>query len=375
MDCWHATGTVGGIGTFAIGLLRTVQAVPRLLESYDIELDLLYPHPPGLTSCYIQPSRRLRCSFRERLFCSREHWEDYFLPKLLHDCHPDMIFSPSFRTPLTVDLPSVVTSHDVIFETSVDSGVRAPQSLQIHRQRAGESARKASMVVTPSNHARSDIIRAWSIPSERIRTIPLAPSPLFRPRNKARAGETVRFLYGVSNRFVLYYGGMNPRKNVAALVRAFEGLARRFSDLSLVLVGASDNKEAQAQVASLGELSCRVCCLSYVPEVDLALLASAAEVFVYPSLYEGFGLPPLEAMAAGTPVVTTSCTSIPEVCGDAAAYVDAVDTDALEEVVANVLSSEELQGSLRVKGLRRAAEYSWTRTTEAYLQTFMEALS
>jgi glycosyltransferase involved in cell wall biosynthesis len=186
----------------------------------------------------------------------------------------------------------------------------------------------------------------------------------------------VRRKYGIPDGpFVLALGNLQPRKNIQRLVEAF-AIARRAPDfaLSLVIAGKAQWRESQvhAAVAQAG-LEDSVVFPGYVDEADLPALYSAAALFAYPSLYEGFGLPPLEAMACGTPVVCSHVASLPEVVGDAAVTVAPTDTEALAQALLDVLTQPGLHASLRARGLRRAAQFSWDRCAAETLAVYREA--
>jgi glycosyltransferase involved in cell wall biosynthesis len=209
-------------------------------------------------------------------------------------------------------------------------------------------------------------------PEEKVTVIPLAPNEAFQPVNQADAVDTVT-RYGLQpGRYFLHVGTVEPRKNLLRLLRAFERISRadpRAPDL--VFVGGSGwrNREFYRAIET-SPAGSRVRLMGYLPEHDLAALYSASLATVYPSLYEGFGLPPLEAMACGAPVVTSNTSSLPEVVGDAALLVDPRDVGAIEAALVQVKEDPVLREALRAKGLQRAKQFSWDVTARRTLEVY-----
>jgi glycosyltransferase involved in cell wall biosynthesis len=207
------------------------------------------------------------------------------------------------------------------------------------------------------------------VPAAQLRVVHLAPTPL--PPATADVAA-LRTRLGLEGPFFLYVGTLEPRKNLPLLLRAFERLGAR-AGVHLALAGPRGwlDEPIVAAAARLGE---RVRLLGPVPPADLAALYAAAEVFVFPSRYEGFGLPPLEAMAAGTPVVAARASCLPEVLGDAALFVEPDDEAGLAEALGQLLDDPALRTELRQRGLARAAGFSWERTAAETLAVYREAV-
>jgi len=210
------------------------------------------------------------------------------------------------------------------------------------------------------------------VPAECIVVTPLAADERFRPQSSERV-EAVREKYGIDKPYILFAGTIEPRKNLVTLLRAFAPLTKDFPHL-LVLAGARGwfSEPVFAEVERLG-LKERVAFTEYVPEEDLPALMSGADVFVYPSLGEGFGLPPLEAMACGTPVICSNAPALPEVVGEDAITVLPTEVEAWTEAMRQVLSDADMRAKLREKGLKRAQKFSWERTAQLTLKAFEEA--
>jgi glycosyltransferase involved in cell wall biosynthesis len=237
--------------------------------------------------------------------------------------------------------------------------------------------RVADRIIAVSESTRGDLVELLHAPPKRITVVPEAADARFHPIEDRAAFAPVRLRYALPGRFLLFVGLLEPKKNVGGLLHAVARLKRTGrwpGDLRLVVVG--DRGWAVGtlpqQVRTL-ELEGIVRFLGHVPDADLPLLYGAAEAFVFPSLYEGFGLPVLEAMACGTPVVASTRGSLPEVAGDAAVLVDPDRPESLAEGIARVVGDPALREECRDRGLRRARAFSWRRTAEATLDVYRQA--
>jgi glycosyltransferase involved in cell wall biosynthesis len=233
-------------------------------------------------------------------------------------------------------------------------------------------AKRAKRVLTFSEAVKGQLVDWFGFSPERIVVTPLAPNERFKPQPPEEV-ERVRRKYRLFAPYIIFVGTVEPRKNLVTLVRAFAAVAKNFPHL-LVLAGARGwmSEPVFAEIERQG-LKDRVAHLGYVPAEDLPALISGAEVFVYPSLGEGFGLPPLEAMACGVPVICSNAPALPEVVGDAAILVPPTDVTALEEAIMHLLSDPDLKATLRQKGLQRSRQFSWHRTARLTLSAFEQA--
>jgi glycosyltransferase involved in cell wall biosynthesis len=256
----------------------------------------------------------------------------------------------------------VVSVHDLAYEHYPQ--FFSPAEAARFRALVPLTIRRAAGVLTLSEFSKRDIVQRYCVPPEKVVVAPCAADPMFRPLHDAARLANVRERYGTGERFILCVGNLQPRKNLGTLIAAYVHLRRADATRHrLVLVGRKawlyDDIFAVARASGYaGELVFT----GYVPDADVAALYNAADLFVYPSLFEGFGLPPLEAMACGTPVVTANTSSFPEVVGDAALTVDPLDAEALAGAMAAALRDAGLRARLSARGLRQAARFSWEAT-------------
>ncbi len=231
----------------------------------------------------------------------------------------------------------------------------------------------ADAIITDSEQSREDIVKYLPVSPEHVTVVPLAADRRFRPV-EAAAVEPILQSYDVAQPYILYVGALESRKNLPRLLEAY-ALLRAWSERwRLVIVGARKWKSSPIldTVQRLG-LEPHVTFTGYVADEDLPALYTGADLFAFPSLYEGFGLPVLEAMACGTPVVTSNTSSLPEVVGDAALLVDPYDVEAMASAMRQVLEDPALAQALRQRGLARAATFSWERTARETIAVYEQA--
>lgn len=234
------------------------------------------------------------------------------------------------------------------------------------------SARAADAVITVSECSRRDLSKALRLADERVHVIGEGVDAQFRPIPDGAERRAILQRAGIQKPYMLYVGGINARKNIAGLFAAFARVHAKNPDIQLVIVGARQWRTAGIDAAlATHRLEEAVHFTGYLANDDLPALYSAAELFVFPSLYEGFGLPPLEAMACGTPVVTSNISSLPEVVGDAAVTVEPTDVIALAAAMELVLRDSGLRAMLRMRGFERAARYTWAAAARATLDVYL----
>jgi len=297
-------------------------------------------------------------------------WEQLAWPLLAVRRRLDLLHSMAFVAPVWRPCPTVVTVYDLSF---LHFPNRYPflQRLYLTTQ-TRRSCRQARRVVTISQSGKEDVHRFFGVRSEQIDVIYPGVDDAFHPRSAGEV-EAFRRQQGLPERFVLHVGTLQPRKNLPTLLKAMARLRRH--DLPLILVGGKGwfYQEIFAQVERLG-LREQVRFAGYVPDEVLPLWYSAASLLVFPSIYEGFGLPVIEAMACGTPVVAADTSAIPEAAGDAALLFPSQSVDALVSQTLAVLDNREQAATMRQRGLEQAAEFSWARAGEAMVATYGRAL-
>ena len=288
--------------------------------------------------------------------------------------NPVDVLHVQFTAPPFAPCPVVVSIHDLSFEHLPQTFNRRSRT-QL-RLTVRHSARRAARILSLSEHTRRDIIETYGIKPQRVTAIPLAAPEHFGPILDTRELQRVRHNYGIDRDYILSVGSIQPRKNLARLVRAYASLRGECSADELprlVLVGKCAWLYDET-LRALDETNVKdaVVLTGYVPESDLPALYSGALCFVYPSYFEGFGLPPLEAMKCGAPVIVGNKTSLPEVVGDAALAVDPFDIDSIAGAIRRLINDSALRRELSVKGQKRATEFNWRETAKKTLAVYKE---
>jgi glycosyltransferase involved in cell wall biosynthesis len=309
------------------------------------------------------------------------HLDNVLFPMYLRGLAPDLVHIPVNRVPLLMIQPYVVTVHDLtslFFEGEEYSRLR----IQLRRYRLRRGLQRASRVIAVSEATRRDVAELGVEP-HRLRVVYNAPDPGFLGPERAGAVEERRRVmerYQIQHPFLLYAGNIRRHKNIPRLVEAFavvrEQLASHpvYHDLRLVIIGDTISQfpaVRQAVIRSRVEHVVRF--LGFVPFETLRCFYESAAAFVFPSRYEGFGLPPLEAMACGTPVVTSNVSSLPEVVGDAAILVNPENVFDIVRGIRDALLDEALRATLICRGREQASRFSWSRTARQVLEIYQEA--
>lgn len=305
---------------------------------------------------------------------NKRFWDEIFLPSRVKNSNCDIFHLPQngLGLPKSKYCSYVATVHDLIPYVMPETCGKS--YLDKFLDEMPYILEECDKIITVSNYSKQDILKYHKLPGDKIKVTYLAADSRFKLMNKDKAWEFLRKEYNYSNDFILYLGGFSPRKNVEGLLEAYRRLFRELPGYyDLVLLGASkDNHyELKKKVEDMG-LSDRVVFAGYVPYEHLPYFYNCSTLFVYPSLYEGFGLPPLEAMTCGTPTITTNVTSIPEVVGDGALLVDPYDTDELTEKIYKTISDSDFREVLSAKALRRAYNFSWKKTVIETIKVYEE---
>jgi glycosyltransferase involved in cell wall biosynthesis len=360
-----------GVGNYTFNLFQNLGKIDQ-----ENRYVLFYSHHKNLRSAIPQienvnfeskfvrlPNKLLNLFWRTVRYPSIETW----VGKV------DVFHSPNFELTPQKQGRSVLTIHDLCFLVYEKYAIK---SARLHYGRRIKSyAQRADVIITVSENSKGDIINYLGIPPETIFVIPEGKDDKFKPQNDPETVSEIRNKYGLRRAFILHVGTLEPRKNLVGLIRAYHR-SRARKEYQLVMAGGKGwmYKEIFKTVGKLG-LSREVIFTGYVPEDDLPALYNASSLFVFPSLYEGFGLPPLEAMACGTPVITSSVSSLPEVTADAAILVDPFNIEEIKDSIDSVLSDQELASSLKKKGLERAALFTWEKTAQKTLEVYRRVLA
>jgi glycosyltransferase involved in cell wall biosynthesis len=356
-----------GIGTYIRNLLRQLARIDHeteyVLLSRQEDLDVAAQLGPNFRSV-LEPSPNY--SLREQIH----------VPWVLRREKPDVFHAPHYILPAGVRCRSVVTIHDCIH-------LMFPQYLPNRaayayaRASMWAAARRSDRILTVSEASKRDILHFFNVPPEKIVVVYNAIDDHFWLSPPAEDVARVRERYQLDQRFVLYVGNIKPHKNLVRLIEAFDELRDTgFDDLKLLIIGDEISKlPALRRAVHRHKLHKHVRFLGYVSDDTLRILYRLAAVFVFPSLYEGFGLPPLEAMASGTPVVTSNESSLPEVAGDAAVLVDPYDVDSIVGGMRRVLSDPAFAAELSRRGPERAREFSWERSVQKTRKVYQDVAS
>lgn len=349
-----------GVRTYTANLLASLQAEPA-----DEVVALTHP-TVHLSAARSVQDRSLQVNKLLSVF-----WMQLLLPRRLARLDLDICHFTNSVAPYRIPNAYVATIYDMTLWLFPEHHSR--RRLLARRPFVARTARQAAAVVTISESSKRDIVRVLAIPDERVHVIYPAPPPDFR-RLRDQARDLACPESQVVDRFILYVGTLEPRKNLVRLLEAFALLRRQgLRDHRLVLVGCRGWKETPIfEAVERHGLRDAVCFLGNVPTDSLVALYNRADAFVFPSLYEGFGLPVIEAMACGTPVVTSRRGSLEEVSGGAAEYVEPSEAESIANGLRRVLTDPARRAELREKGLVRAAAFNWQtaarRTRELYSQ-------
>lgn len=306
-------------------------------------------------------------------------FEQVSFPQACLEQKVDVAHVPYFAAPFQARGSTVVTVHDLI--PLILPAYRGSILVRWYTRLVAAGARRAQAVITDSLSSKRDITTLLEIPAARVHVVYLAANEIFRPVRDVQALAAMRQKYDLEGEYVLYLGGFDHRKNVKTLLLAFAALVDDSSlKARLVIAGPLPDRESPflpdpRAMAQRWDLKDRVSFIGWVPDEDKPALYSEATLFVFPSLYEGFGLPPLEAMSCGTAVITSNRGSLPEVVGDGAMLVDPQDADALARAMNALLRDEVQRKELSARGMERARVFSWKKTATETMEIYKSAVA
>jgi glycosyltransferase involved in cell wall biosynthesis len=320
----------------------------------------------------IDTTRRLPKHVRvygERQFPLRIGWMQLFASRVLRDLEPDVAHFTNGMIPPAAPAPTVVTIHDMSLR--LHPGCHPVRRLLINRPLIAVAIKSASAIVTVSHSARHDLLRLHPTDPQRVSVVHEAAGPGFEPIADRARLENVSRRYGLPHRFALYVGTIEPRKNLPRLMQAFASARRQGLAHELVCAGPYgwSSRDLAATIDHLGIREV-VHFTGYVPVEDLPAIYNLADMFAFPSVYEGFGLPVVEAMACATPVITSNTSSLGEIASGASETVDPYNTDAIADAMLRIARDRAWHAELAARGLERSRRFSWTRAARQMLAVY-----
>lgn len=355
-----------GIGHYTLELARALASIAPNDEFEIVAPSAFLSAPSSL------PNLHFRDAGVKGL--SRRYWWPIGLPIYCRRASFDLFHGTNFDLPYWVSCPTVLTIHDLsllLYPHTHESHLVRRSWLRLPRM-----ARKATVIITPSQTVKAEVCKHLGVDSGKVFAIPEAAREAFYPAQTSEVEPVLKRL-GVSPEFILFVGTVEPRKNLLTLVRAFERVVHaQASPLQLVIAGQEGwlSDDLTSYLEGLG-IARQVRFTGHLSDDELRALYSSCRVFVYPSFYEGFGLPLLEAMACGAPVVTSNVPAIVETVNDVARLIAPTDADDLAQAITSLLDDENERAHRSGAGIQHAKKFSWERTAAATLAVYQEAIS
>ncbi|PLT35490.1 glycosyltransferase family 1 protein [Bacillus sp. V5-8f] len=351
-----------GIGTYTYQLVKNLYAIDKA-NQYRFFL------PSDISDKLNHTKEKV---FQSIDFNKDSFWEEICIPPQIGQEKVDIYHVPQngIGLPRAKRCLYISTVHDLIpyiYPETTSSGYLKIFLNELHRV-----MEQSDMILTVSHYSKQEIKRFFNLPDEKIRVIYGAAEDIYKPIEKHKAKKFIKQKYGINSPYLLYVGGLSYRKNVKALILAFWDIQKDINeDYKLVIVGKRNRSfNHLVKITETLNLQDRVIFTGLVPVLHLPFLYNAAELFVYPSLYEGFGLPPLEAMACGTPVITSNTSSIPEVTGDAGVLINPYDELSLATSIEKLINNQNQLVQMSKEGLKQARNYSWASSAQQTLEVY-----
>lgn len=361
IDCSRLEGTRTGAERYLANLLKEFRK-----NSGDFKFYLFFKNRISNDDFLKDQAFEIVVSKNLKFLKSSFFWYSYSLSKTAERFNLDIIFSPNYIVPKLKNVKRVVAIHDISYETH-------PEWYDLKRVLAyrffyRSSINNVDQIITISDFSKKEIVKNYKIDPQKIKVTSLAADEIF----KQVENNDIKEKFNIQSNFLLYVGSIFNRRHVSEILKAFKNVSTRYPKLKLVLIG----KNQTYPYVSIKELifslniKNKVIWKDFISNEDLAKLYNAAEIFLYPSTYEGFGLPVLEAMQCGCPVITSNASSFPEVVGDAGIKLDKVTAQSLENAISKILSDENLRDALVQKGLEQAGKFSWKKCATETLEVF-----
>jgi glycosyltransferase involved in cell wall biosynthesis len=356
-----------GMDIVVLELLRNLQQI-----DYDNEY-VIFLHPDQ-DRCLESNHRFKLCELKNSFY---PYWEQVLLPRAAARENVDLLHCTSNTAPLKTKMPLVLTLHDIIYLEEKQPGSGTMTSYQqlgqwYRRWIVPRIIPRCDRIITVSQFECQRIEKQLRLPANKLLAVYNGVSSLFKPVSDLAAMRQVRQAYGLPERFILFLGNTDPKKNVENVLRAFASYVQGTSQVwPLVITDyKAERLEAMLQATGLTELRRHVLLPGYIPQKQLAVVYALAQFFLYPSLRESFGLPILEAMACGTPVITSNTSSMPEVAGDAALLIDPTKPEELGNAMFTLQSDPERRQQYAMRGLARAGQFTWRTMAEKVLRIY-----
>jgi glycosyltransferase involved in cell wall biosynthesis len=353
---------VGGTQTYAVSLINWLAKIDRVNEYF-----IFLNQESSLLELADAPNfHRIVCQFRAVRRVTRYLWEQVILPFQLRDYHVDLVHSLGYVGPLFAACPCIITIPDlnyIALRDFIPAGRR--RVLQFFSTHA---ARRAAQVITISHFSKAEIARYIGLQPDKITVTHLGAGWTENSDDHGRY-ESIRMTYQLPDRYIAAFGGGSPHKNISRLISAFQTVARDFPQ-ALVLLGHVPLDVDLPGLMQNAELSGRIMALGYVPREHIGPILSRADLFVLPSLYEGFGMTVLEAQASRVPVACAAAGSLPEVAGDGAIFFDPLSVNDMSQALRRCLANPDLSAALCLQGLQNVQRFSWENTAKATLEVY-----
>lgn len=355
-----------GIGTYTFQLINSISKVDK-----NNDYLLFLPENSSLN---------LNSNFNIQKVSSTpslNFWEEVKAPNIFDDKNLDIYHVPQNGVGLYTDINSykAITLHDIIplkMPETVSEGY-----LKIFNNELPKIINHCDGILTVSEFSKKDISKAFNFPKDKIFVTHLAAEDIYKPLDKELCKNIIKKEYGIKDDFILYVGGFSPRKNIVGLIEAFSLLSNNNKkNLKLVITGRKGiSYDIYKKKAIDLNIEDYVIFTDFIPLEKLPLFYNASKLLAYPSFYEGFGLPPLEAMACGTPVITSNVTSLSEVCSNAALLINPYNIDELKSAIELVLTDTRLRESMIKNGLIQSSQYSWNITAKATIDAYKNIIN